>query len=214
MKNRTDPLINRLANELEPIRPLRLRHGRNLLLAGLAATVVVAAVLLGRVAPPPVDFTAPLFIITNGLLLLLGLAAGFTVVSMALPRVGSGHDVPKWAMASVALLPLAAIGAVLTGYAGPWSKLMQDHDLACFALGSLFAILTAFSLLFWLRRGAPVSPPRAGLLLGIAAGALGSFANGLFCPIQTIWHLGIWHVLPIVLWAIIGRFALAPLLRW
>jgi hypothetical protein len=27
-------------------------------------------------------------------------------------------------------------------------------------------------------------------------------------------HLGIWHVLPVVLWGVLGRFAVPPLLRW
>jgi hypothetical protein len=214
MDDSTDLLIRKLADDLKPTAPLRQVRGRALVAAALAGTVVLAFILLGRNTRTATDFGSPMFVLTNGLLLLLGLASSLTVVSMAHPRVGSTQDAPKWALATVALLPLAAIGAAISDRAEAGFMLVQPHDFACFALGSLFATITAGVLLYWLRKGAPVLPEKAGLLLGLGAGGMGSFANGLFCPIHTIWHLGIWHVLPIVLWALIGRIVVPRLIRW
>jgi hypothetical protein len=59
-----------------------------------------------------------------------------------------------------------------------------------------------------------VSPTRAGLHLGIASTALGSAAFGLACPLDSTVHLGVWHVAPVVIGALVGRYLLAPLLRW
>ncbi len=213
MDESTEQLISKLAGDLQPTPPLRQNRGRALIAAALAAAIVLAFLLLGRIVPAT-SLAAPMFVLTNGLLLLLGSAAGLTVVSMAQPRVGSEHDAPKWALATVALLPLAAIGAALTGQADQALDHGLLHDLHCFAFGSLFATTTAAALLYWLRQGAPVSPEKAGLFLGVAAGAMGSFANGLFCPDHSVWHLGIWHVLPVVLWGVIGRLAIPSLVRW
>ena len=214
MNNRSDLLIQQLAGDLQPVRPLRREYGRILVFTALAATVALAAVLFRGAADPAASLSAPYFVMTNGLLLLLGLASSFSVVSMALPRVGAEHEAPKWAMATVALLPLAAIGVALAGDIGAGASLVRSHDLACFGFGSLFATITAATLFYWLRRGAPVSPEKAGLFLGVAAGAMGSFAYGLFCPVLSIAHLGIWHVLPVALWAVAGRLAVPSLVRW
>lgn len=214
MDESTDLLIRRLASDLQPTAPLRLVRGRALVAAALAGTIMLAFILVGHGASPATDLSSPMFVLTNGLLLVLGLASSLTVVSMAQPRVGSTQDTPKWALATVLLLPLAAVEAALANRTGSDFILVQPHDFACFAVGSLFALITASVLLYWLRKGAPVLPDKAGLFLGLGAGAIGSFANGLFCPIHSIWHLGIWHVLPIALWGLIGRTAVPPLIRW
>lgn len=214
MNDSTDGLIQQLAGDLQPVTPLRLSRGKTLALAALAATVAVAGILLGHSVSPVSSMSVPIFILTNGLILLLALATGLAALNMALPRVGGSYAGPKWAFAAVALLPLAAVLSLIAGVSGFDQSLAHRHDLDCFALGSLFAAITAGVLVYWLRKGAPVSPETAGLFLGIAAGAAGSFANGLFCPIHSIWHLGIWHVLPVIFWGLIGRFAVPPLVRW
>ena len=214
MDKSTDSLIDKLEGDLQPTTPLRQVRGRALVAAALAGTILLAFILLGHMTRTAIDLASAMFVLTNGLLLVLGLASSLTVVSMAQPRVGSMHDAPKWALATVALLPVAAIGAAIAGRAGTAGIFAQRQDLVCFIVGSLFAAITAGVLFYWLRRGAPVLPERAGFLLGLGAGAIGSFANGLFCPDHAIWHLGIWHVLPVALWGLIGRIAVPPLIRW
>ena len=102
-------LIDRMAGELQPVSPLKLRDGLLLVaLASLAAVLLVhlleglwAGILLGQ--------ASAFFMIANGLLLVLGVASATSVVAMASPRVGNRHDAPKWTMAMAAVLPAAAL---------------------------------------------------------------------------------------------------------
>lgn len=214
MNDTSQRLIEQLAGDLQPRSPMKRRNGSLLVFASFAATLAATALLFGLVQGVAGGLSAPVYVLANGLLLVLGIAASVAVVSMAMPRVGAKHDAPKWAMATVGLLPLAAIGAALAREAGHAATAVHGHDLACFAMGVLFATLTAGVLLYWLRRGAPVSPNRAGLYLGVAAGAIGAFAYGVSCPLYSVWHIGVWHVMPVVAWGIVGRLAVPSLIRW
>jgi hypothetical protein len=113
----------------------------------------------------------------------------------------------------VAVLPAAAFLSLL-GHEHPMEPLTDTYGVKCFGAALLASLLTAVTLVLWLRRGAPVAPATAGMHLGIAATALGSAAYGLACPLDGAVHLGVWHVAPVMLGALIGRFALPPLLRW
>lgn len=214
MNNRSELLIQHLAEDLQPRAPMQRSNAWALVLAALASTIAIVALVFDLSSGVRGGVSAPVYVLANGLLLVLGTAASLAVVSMAMPRVGTRHDAPKWAMASVGLLPLAAIGAALAGGAANAGVGVHGYDLACFALGSLFATITAGVLLFWLRQGAPVSPNRAGLYLGLGSGAMGAFAYGLSCPVFSVWHVGVWHVLPVLLWAILGRLVVPTLIRW
>jgi hypothetical protein len=116
-------------------------------------------------------------------------------------------------MAMVAVLPLAAFASLLGRH--PGEALIGDHHgLACFGAALVTSLLVAGTLVFWLRRGAPVSPATAGVHIGVAATALGSAAYGLACTLEGLVHLGFWHVMPVVAGAIVGRVVLPSLLRW
>lgn len=214
MNSDNDRLINELAASLRPMSPMRQRNGQIMIFGALLLTVVIGLLVFGLTIEAVDSMADPLFVIVNGLLLLLGAATALTVIAMAQPQVGSDHTAPFWAMTTVTLLPIAAAGAAILAPDAHQTGHIHDADIFCFGLGSAFAMITAAMLLFWLRRGAPASPERAGLFLGVASGAMGSFAYGLFCPIASIGHLGIWHVLPVLFWGVIGRIAVPKLIRW
>jgi len=209
-----DPLIDALVGDLRPVRVMKRRDGVLLVLGALAVTVAGGALWIGLRADLMSGGASPLYVIVHGLLLLLGLAAASAVVVMASPQVGAHHDAPKWAMAMVALLPLAAIATSLASGAGAEALFDRQHDLNCLTHGVGYSLLVGVVLFYWLKRGAPVSQSQAGLYLGTAAGALGIFAYGLTCPLEAMNHLGIWHVMPVAIGALVGRFAIPPLLRW
>ncbi|UYH54845.1 DUF1109 domain-containing protein [Qipengyuania sp. SS22] len=207
------PLIDQLADDLAPVRPMKLWHG--IALVGLAAIVTIGLVEMfdglwrGIVSGRASAF----FFIANGMLGLLGAASALTVIRMAGPRVGNRHDGARWALAMFTVLPLAAL--VVLGLQGNLEEVTHDpYGLDCFLAASGFAVLTFAALVVWLRRGAPVAPATAGTFAGIAAGAIGSFAYGLACPLDTLAHLGTWHALPVVLGAAGGRVTVPPLVRW
>ena len=214
MTTSTDRLIESLTGQLAPVRALRMRDGLALTFAVLALTVAVVLVWLGLRQELKAGDASALFVIANGLLLLLGLAAAATVVRMGSPQVGNRHEGWKWALAMAGLLPLAA----LVRLASHWQELPQivtgRQGPDCLLHALLLSTFTATALILWLRKGAPASPAVAGLLTGIAASALGTFAYGLACPVETIYHLGVWHSLPVVIGAVVGRFGIARVIGW
>ncbi len=208
-----NPLIDDLAADLAPVRPMKLAHGIALVALAVAGTIVLVELLDGLWRGIATGRASAFFFIANGMLGLLGTASALAVVRMAGPRVGNSHDGARWSLAMFAVLPAAAL--VVLGLHGELRDVAHDpYGLDCFIAGSGFGALTFLALTGWLRRGAPVSPETAGTFTGIATGALGSFAYGLACPIDTLAHLGIWHALPVLLGAALGRLTVPPLVRW
>ena len=146
--NRTpNPLIEQMAAELQPVRSIRLMDG--LVLAVLAALVTVVAIELvqslwrGAWAGEASAF----FLITNGLLLILACASTSSVLRMANPHVGNNREGPKWAMAMLAVLPIAAL-ATLLGRDNPLAAIGEHHGLSCFGAGLAASLLSAAMLTF------------------------------------------------------------------
>ena len=213
MNRHNAALIAQLTEDLQPVRAMKGRDG--LLLAALAGAVTVLAVWLAADLWDGVvtGEASPFFFVTNGLLLVLGLAAVAATVALASPSVGNRQDAPKWSMAMVGILPLTAVATVLASGTG-LAALMDPYSLHCLTAATGASALTFVALTYWLRRGAPVSVQTAGLFAGVASGAIGSFAYGLSCPLDGVAHLGLWHVLPVAITGLVGRAVLPRLIRW
>lgn len=211
-KNR-DNLIAGLTEELAPVRSFGKRDG--MALVALAAMVTLAGVHVfeGLWTGAFQGEAAPFFWVANGLLLLLGMASAGAVISMASPGVGNRYDAPKWAFAMLGVLPLAALISILS-HGGSTAALSDPYALHCLSSSLFAATVTGGALTLWLRRGAPVSHLAAGWFTGIAAGAIGTLLYGLACDVDSITHLGIWHVAPVAVTAIAGRFIVPKLIAW
>ncbi len=86
--------------------------------------------------------------------------------------------------------------------------------MRCLQWGVLASFVSLGVLGWRLRKGAPVLPERAGLMAGIASGAVGSVAITLECNNSELLHLAIAHVGIVAIAATIGRFALPRIIRW
>ncbi len=135
-------------------------------------------------------------------------------VAMSSPRVGSGRNGWGWAAATASLLPLTAIVIALFDGASAWHASEPEHGMVCLGFSVALGLVVAVVLTAWLRRGAPASPERAGLLTGIAAGSVGIFAFGGVCPINSIMHIGLWHGLAVTISALAGWLIVPRLVRW
>ncbi len=209
----TNDLIAQLVDGLEPQAPIRSRNGLALVAAGLVLTILLVAGAAGLWWTGLAGGAAPEFYIVNAMLLVLGAGAASAAVTMASPRVDRRLDGPRWGMAMVAVLPVTAVVIAFAEGLGP-STIVDRHALPCAIFGTLGGLIVFAVLALWLRRGAPVSLESAGLYVGVAAGALGSFACGLACSNDTMVHLGLWHILPVVLAGLAGRLILPRYLRW
>lgn len=212
--NPTGVLIAQLVDGLEPVRPLRLSSGLGFALAGLGVTVTTVALLFGIRPDVVTGRFDPVFLLATGLFLMLGLACAVTVIMMSRPRVGSDHGGWVWAVAMAALLPVAAVIISLGRGSAAFTDSAAQQGLDCLMAGSGLGLMTFGVLIWWLRRGAPTSPERAGLLAGIAAGSFGIFAFSFHCSYNDIVHIGLWHSGVVVVSALVGRIVVPPLIRW
>ena len=207
-------LIATLVDELRPVRAMRARDG--LTFAASAATITVALTigLLGLRTDVAQGQFEPLFLFANIVLLIIGLGCAIAAVKMAMPRVGHSNHGWKWAVAMAGLLPVAALIMLASGTEPMPAALVTSHELKCVAMGLALGLLTAAVLVHWLRRGAPTSAERAGLLVGLASGAVGILAFGFHCPFDSFYHVGVWHMVPVAIGGVLGRLLIPPLLRW
>lgn len=209
----SNPLIAQLADELEPVRPMRSSHGFTLVAVATLLTVAAIALWRGLWGGPANGQAAAIFFVANGLIALVGIASARAIVRMATPRVGARQDGARWLLSALAILPLTAVLTMILEDTVGFHSHVND-GLHCFLSGMMSGALVAGVLIIWLRRGAPVAPDVAGFYTGVSAGALGSFAFGLSCGFDTIGHLGIWHVAPVAISAALGRLFVPFLIRW
>ena len=96
------------------------------------------------------------------------------------------------------------------------TRLTQVHlpFLECALYGFMASLVVAGAAIAFVRRGAPVSLDRSAWLIGLASGSLGALAYNITCPIDSLMHVGIWHVLPVFIAAVFWRYAAPPLIRW
>ena len=217
-----EDLIAALTEDLTPVSPIKPTQGA-LLIA--FATIVAGGCCIAIFEFWTGMFTgeaSPLYWITNLLLMLLGAASTWALAQGAMPRVGTRGSAPYWSAAMLAVVPVVALIIIVS------LEMNHDHSSAlpsvladplswyweCAAYGSIAGLVVALAAVLFLRRGAPVSLERSGWLTGLAAGALGALAYNITCPLDTVAHVGIWHTLPVLVWAVIGRLAVPPLIRW
>lgn len=155
------------------------------------------------------------FWITHGLLMVLGVSSTAALVASSRPQVGIRANAPVWSAAMLAILPVAAIiGLFSLGASHTHEGLNDPAAYMCTRASVLAGLLVAATAVVWLRRGAPVSIERSAWLTGLAAGSLGTLAYGITCPLDSLSHVGLWHVAPVAISAVIARFVVPPLIRW
>ena len=214
MTDKSDAFLESLVAELKPVVPLRQRNGMTF--ASLALTL--GSILVVSVLGVRHDFAsghpAQLALTAAGLFLVLALASAWAAIDMARPAVGTRREGWGWTALMAAVLPGSALVLMAMNLLSGQPAGLDPDGYSCFSLGCGVGLLTAATLTFWLRRGAPSSPARAGLMTGVAAGAAGIFAVSLRCPSDSLLHIGIWHGATVVAMGLAGRLLLPRLLAW
>jgi hypothetical protein len=212
--SRLDALLDRLSDDLAPVTPLDDRPAR-LLVAALL--VLVAAALLVWLGPRPGLMALPLqpmFLLRCGTLAVLAVISVAAVLAQAHPAVGGGSQSWKAAAAMAALFPLVGAVMALTDPEHARAVLAMADGWECLRMSLMSGALCAVPMVLHLRRGAPVAPERAGLLVGLAAGSLGALAYNLHCPHNSIIYIGLWYGLAVAAAALAGRLVVPRLIRW
>ena len=210
----TDKLIQRLAENSDPVSRLSPPSVRTVIWLTLAIPYVVLVVL---VMSPRTDLAAKLsdaaFVIEQVAALATGITAGMAAFASIVP----GFD------RRLVLLPFLPFGMWLgslgLGCIRAWLRFGPDGlslqpDWFCFPAIILVGMVPAIAMASMLRRGAPLTPHLTTMLGGLAAAGLGNFGLRLFHPqdasiMVLVWQMGTVFVLTAVAgWA--GRF----LLNW
>jgi hypothetical protein len=210
---RPDPLIDSLIADLGPVSRLDMRHGALLTLAVAAFCTAIVAAIFGVRADVSALSPAAIVVARSAALLLLGAATAIAAVGAARPEVGRHSGGWLWAAFAAAAIPALALWGTLTGDAR-LGQVMSDSVPWCFGISLSSAALIGTAMTLWLRRGAVTEPERAGLLTGLAAGALGTFAYNLTCPSGSVYYAGLWYSLTVLVSAGLGRLLLPRFLRW
>jgi hypothetical protein len=205
--------IATLVDDLTPVKPMKIWRAL-MLPVGVTFLAIIFVAMGAGIRPDLADGTPnPMFLLRAGVLLLLGLVCGASLLAMANPGVGRHSQGWKTALAAALLFPLAALIVALTGQTTGSAGTMET-GMACLKYSLVAGVATAAPMVWWLRRGAPVAHERAGWLTGLAAGGLGAFAYNIHCPFNSVVYIGIWYSLTVGLCAVLGRLIVPRLIRW
>jgi hypothetical protein len=212
---RTDALVDRLAQNLRPVRPRSIRREALLLL--LLSVVEVGAFLgMGFMRPDmPVAMEAPSFwwkFISMGLIALLG--AG--VALMSADPVRSPRRGLRWILVCVVAIFASGwiIDAAGDGVAEFVRRLDWTQGLQCVWKMVVLSVPPAIALGALIRRGAPTDRSGTALAAGLSSAAWGAFVFVFACPSDDPLYIAVWYTIGCSIVTVLGRAILMRLSRW
>ena len=214
MMRDTEELIRRLAEDIEPIRPLPppwISTGVWLVLA-IPYVILVVLVMSPR-GDLPTKIADLRFVIEQ----VAALATGITAAIAAFATVVPGHNRK---LIVLPLLPLAMwLGSLGQGCVQDWIQLGRQGlslrpDWFCLPAIILTGSVPAFVMAVMLRRGAPLSPHVTTALGGLAAAGLGNFGLRLFHPQDASVMVLFWQFGAVFVVSAVAAWAGGYLLNW
>jgi hypothetical protein len=211
-------VLESVAAEPSPTRAALRR--RNILIGMLAIASGVAAFVVftlltsqgkmvrlgGEIAPQQyAERSVWLLVTTAGGALGIASTALWLALSRGRSMLGRSRT---WLVGAIALTPLALfawkVGCSL-GFGDPMAQWPARPGLRCLSLTMLVAAgpLLAFLVV---RRRAPAHPALNGAVIGVACGACAWVPLDLWCPVASVPHLLLGHVLPLGILAGAGAF--------
>jgi hypothetical protein len=213
-----ESLLDRLAKDVRPVQPLADRPALVTLGTVLLAAALLMLAWLGLRPDLMAGQPHPMFLLRSGTLAMLGLVSVAAVLAQAHPGVGRGNAGlgQGWKVAAAMALLFPLSGAIMAldqpDHAMAMARAASGWQCLRMSLGAAF--LCAVPLVLHLRRGAPVAPERAGLLVGLAGGSLGAFAYNLHCDYDSMVYTGLWYGIAVGSAAVAGRLFVPRLIRW
>lgn len=209
-----DTLIDGLTDELQPVRPRRTRQGGLWVLLGWAAGAA-ALIAYAGMRPDLLSGRMPMLsMLSFWLIAAVGMAAVVSAIRMGMPGVGRDYGGWRWAGLVALALPLSALLLSMGDSHAAMESARMGAGTRCLTEAVISGLGVGAALFAWLKAGAPTSPERAGLVIGLAAGSAGATIVALHCSIDNIVHISLWHGLAVMLSAAAGRIVLPRFLRW
>jgi len=211
----TDQLIDRLANELKPVRR-RTGWSDALALLVLCAIELGLFLVMGMVrSDMPMAMHLPSFWWKLASLGLIGLVSG-TVAIMSLDPVRSPRRGLRWivALITVCLASGWLLDASRDGFSTLISRLDWVNGLQCLYEMVVLSVPAVIGLGLLMRRGAPTDHAGTALAAGLTAAAWGAFVFVFACPFDDPLYVAVWYSLGCGTVTLVARFTLPRLTRW
>jgi hypothetical protein len=212
---RTDSLVDRLSQDLRPVR--RRSIAREALLLLLLGVLEVAAFLgMGFMrADMPVAVEAPSFwwkLASMGLIAVLGAS----VAILSADPVRSPRRGLRWIL--VCIVAIIASGWLIdasgNGLADLVRRLDWSQGLQCVWKMVALSIPPAISCGVLVRRGAPTDRGGTALAAGLSSAAWGAFVFVFACPSDDPLYIAVWYTVGCSIVTIVGRAVVLRLSRW
>jgi hypothetical protein len=211
----TDPLIDRLASELKPVRR-RTGWSDALALLVLCAIELGLFLVMGMArSDMPMAMHLPSFWWKLASLGLIGLVSG-TVAIMSLDPVRSPRRGLRWIVALIALCLASGwlLDASRDGFSTLIDRLDWHNGLQCVYEMAILSAPAVIGLCLLMRRGAPTDHAGTALAAGLAGAAWGAFVFVFACPFDDPLYVAVWYSLGCGVVTLFARFTLPRLTRW
>ena len=212
---RTESLLDRLCQDLRPVRRRSIAREAQLLLF-LGAVEAAAFLGMGFMRPDmPVAMEAPSFwwkLTSMGLIAVLG--AGVAILSadpVQSPRRGL-----RWILVCIVAILASGwlIDAAGHGTADLVRRLDWSQGVQCVWKMIVLSIPPAIALGELIRRGAPTDRAGTALAAGLSSAAWGAFVFVFACPSDDPLYIAVWYTVGCSIVTILGRAILIRLSRW
>jgi hypothetical protein len=211
----TEPLIDRLASELKPVRR-RTAWTDALALVVLCAVELGLFFVMGKMrADMPMAMHLPSLWWKFASFGFVGLVSG-AVAILSLDPARSPRRGLRWI---VALIAACLVSGWLFDASGErssalMSRLHWTSGLECLYSIVLLSVPAVIGLALLMRRGAPTDLAGTALAAGLAAAAWGAFVFAFACRFDDPLYVAVWFSLGCGAVTLFARFMLPRLARW
>lgn len=207
----TNETINKLVNDLRPVRRLPSYGVRLFMFFGAVAVVTTGVLAITGIHRSPKTITEN-FLSVLGFFSVVLLTVWTTRAALKLSVPGDSRRIDRWSpMVIFAVWAILTAARVFQAAFQPESgPLTIDSEFVCalMVLGAAAALM--FPLAAILRQAAPLDLRWSGALAGLACGGGAMLGIEFICLHEYPFHALVWHVLPTGLFALFGA-AIGPL---
>lgn len=211
----TDPLIDRLAGELKPVRR-RTVWSDALALVALCAGELALFLGMGMMrADMPIAMHLASFWWKLASLGLIGFVSGAVVIKSLDPARSPRRGL-RWIVVLIA--GCLASGWLLDtshdGFSTLLSRVYWVDGLECLCSIVALSVPAVIGVGLLIRRGAPTDQAGTALAGGLAAAAWGAFVFAFACHFDQTLHVAVWFSLGCAVVTLFARLTLPRLTRW
>jgi hypothetical protein len=210
-----DPLINRLAEDLKPVRRRSARVDA-LIMAIICTAELALFFLVGAARPDmPTMMQQPTFWWRLASLGLIALISGGLAIFSFNPTYSPRKGI-RWLVIVIAICLVAGLflEAGQDGFSSILGRLHWKSGLQCTYKMVSLSIPPVIGLGILMRRGAPTDTRATALLIGLGAAAWGAFVFVFACPFNDPVYIAVWYSVGCGIVTLFSRVALPRLARW